>query len=623
MARPTITTLSLTNTGTIYGGAALDGPASLFLFGSTSLFDAQNDFDGRFGLNYEPAFPVAGVAVFKFNALRITGGPIYVQGGLPDLALISAGAVSTGTPGGLFRLDGLNSLTIGAQTGAISLGNILTFNAASGSSFRFLHLYARASNITLGAGLDFPTANLFIDARNNFTFSSGSEAIFDRGVFNAGGGLTLGGTINANSLQLYATNGLSISGEVNAANLTAFANSLNVSVGLSTSGGTLSIGAGGISAPGVALSGFDNISVTGSVRAANIATTGALDIGGFINRDTSVATQVYEAASFKAGSGLNFVGTDAGAILSAPTAGGTLTLLGGSALFDVNGINGASFNGGSAAGLLNVSAGGDGGTLNVGTALQPMSGTITVNTPITATTGANNLLGAGGAGGTVGLVANDSIAVNSTLRVSASSGSATSSRGGNVTIDSRKTNGTAISISNSGQILSLLSTAAPGPGGKITVRSAGGAVVVNGATLRADRGQIDIHNNGSSGDIDLTKATLNGTVVKAGALGENGTLNIGGGTISADSQIKLYAGGSNGTVNFTNNVTLNGNSVKTITGNTVTIFDGKTVTINGPAPANVYTNNPNYTGFGGNGSTTGTFGGRGAITQPLSGSPGY
>jgi hypothetical protein len=63
--------------------------------------------------------------------------------------------------------------------------------------------------------------------------------------------------------------------------------------------------------------------------------------------------------------------------------------------------------------------------------------------------------------------------------------------------------------------------------------------------------------------------------------------------------------------------------VKTIAGDTVSIFNGKTVTVHGPAPANVYTNHPNYTGFGGNGSTTGTFAGQGAITQPLSGKPGF
>ncbi len=37
----------------------------------------------------------------------------------------------------------------------------------------------------------------------------------------------------------------------------------------------------------------------------------------------------------------------------------------------------------------------------------------------------------------------------------------------------------------------------------------------------------------------------------------------------------------------------------------------------------VFTNQPNYNGSGGNGSTTGIFGGAGATTQPLSGAPGY
>ncbi|MEO5720178.1 MAG: hypothetical protein ABIR71_01750 [Chthoniobacterales bacterium] len=77
-------------------------------------------------------------------------------------------------------------------------------------------------------------------------------------------------------------------------------------------------------------------------------------------------------------------------------------------------------------------------------------------------------------------------------------------------------------------------------------------------------------------------------------------------------------------MNFTDNVTLSGNSLKTIAADTVNIFNGKVVTVNGNAPANVFTNNPNYTGFGGNGSTTGTFGDLGATTQPLNaGPPGY
>jgi hypothetical protein len=42
-----------------------------------------------------------------------------------------------------------------------------------------------------------------------------------------------------------------------------------------------------------------------------------------------------------------------------------------------------------------------------------------------------------------------------------------------------------------------------------------------------------------------------------------------------------------------------------------------------PAPADVFTNYANNTGWGGNGSTTGTFGGQVTNPLPLSGAPGY
>jgi hypothetical protein len=80
--------------------------------------------------------------------------------------------------------------------------------------------------------------------------------------------------------------------------------------------------------------------------------------------------------------------------------------------------------------------------------------------------------------------------------------------------------------------------------------------------------------------------------------------------------LELYASGSNGQLNFVSNVTLGGNSVKILAANSITIFDNIVVTIGGPNPAEVYTNNANYTGFGGNGTTTGTFAGAGA-NNPL------
>jgi len=80
--------------------------------------------------------------------------------------------------------------------------------------------------------------------------------------------------------------------------------------------------------------------------------------------------------------------------------------------------------------------------------------------------------------------------------------------------------------------------------------------------------------------------------------------------------LKLYSPGSNGTVNFVADVTLGGASTKIIAGNTVNIFNGVVVAVGGSHPASVFTNNANYSGFGGNGSRTGTFGGAGA-NNPL------
>jgi hypothetical protein len=236
-----------------------------------------------------------------------------------------------------------------------------------------------------------------------------------------------------------------------------------------------------------------------------------------------------------------------------------------------------------------------------------------------------------GGTGSIKIEANDSVTVNAMLKVTDATIGA---KKGEISINSRKTSGTAIAINSSAQLLALLSAVPSGPhggppggphddGGKITFKSSGGDILVDGGTIQADRGTIDIRNNGATGSVTLANAALAANTIKVGALGPNGTLNIGGGTISADTLLRLYAGGSNGTINFTDNVTLSGNSVKNIAGDTVTIFNGKIVTIHGPAPASVFTNHPNYTGFGGNGSTTGTFAGKGATTQPLNAAPGF
>jgi hypothetical protein len=150
---------------------------------------------------------------------------------------------------------------------------------------------------------------------------------------------------------------------------------------------------------------------------------------------------------------------------------------------------------------------------------------------------------------------------------------------------------------------------------------------VEGAAININGGSYDVGGTflsfiDGNGTITFNNATAHADVLKAGVFGANGALNIGGGMLSADTRLELYAPGSNGQLNFFSNVTLGGTGAKILAANSVTIFNGVVVTIGGPVPADVFTNNANYTGFGGNGSTTGTFGGAGANDpQPLAIAP--
>jgi len=150
--------------------------------------------------------------------------------------------------------------------------------------------------------------------------------------------------------------------------------------------------------------------------------------------------------------------------------------------------------------------------------------------------------------------------------------------------------------------------------------AAAAAINFNGGSY--DVGGTFLSSIDGDGTIAFSNASAHADVLKVGVFGTNGVLNIGGGTLSADTTLKLYATGSNGQLNFVSNVTLGGAGAKILAANSVTIFNNVTVTIGGQIPADVYTNNANYSGFGGNGSTTGTFAGAGANNpQPLASAP--
>ena len=108
-----------------------------------------------------------------------------------------------------------------------------------------------------------------------------------------------------------------------------------------------------------------------------------------------------------------------------------------------------------------------------------------------------------------------SVIVNNRIEVSSNEAGGTprrSNAGGLIHIESAKTTGTAIQITSTAQLLSLLNSAATGAGGVIEVKATGNnsAVSVQG-TLTADNGTVDIEQTGTNGQIFLNNATIGGS----------------------------------------------------------------------------------------------------------------
>jgi hypothetical protein len=151
------------------------------------------------------------------------------------------------------------------------------------------------------------------------------------------------------------------------------------------------------------------------------------------------------------------------------------------------------------------------------------------------------------------------------------------------------------------------------PAGSAAININGGNYDVGGTF----RSTID-----GNGTLTFNNANINADVIKAGVFGSNGTLIVGGGNLSANTELKLYAPGSNGKIEFNANVSLNGGSTAAIiAANTVTIDNGVTVTIGGSIAAQVYANNRNYVGGGTGSSSTGTFDGAGVVNNSFGGQP--
>jgi hypothetical protein len=541
--------------------------------------------------------------------------------------------------------------------GGIGTGGNLTF--VVGGDVNASSLQAELTNVD-GGSID-SGGDLLIAAGGNFNASNFSALIDNEaGQIGTGGNMTLafgedlnvegdatfqllnsGGTIGSDVAVTFSANNVSIGGS-----LDAYVDNRGGSIGPEENGGSLEMDVSGTLSIGDRLNVLGTIMASdvsaGTLAATHIVADGNImagsggitrflyDDGGFAN-----VLHVLSGARVMSLGGIDFTGAPDGD--GVEINGGSLLIEANSLSFnpeaDADIIGNPLFDGGDSSN----GAGGDGGSFTVQT-----SGDISVNAFISATTGRNGPdIDFGGAGGAVDLESSEgTVSVNSTIQVSSdestSQDGATpppvrrSSTGGNVNLTGSKPTGVAINVSNSGQLLALLDAAAPGPGGAITILATGASSQANvQGTVQADRGTIDIRHTGTSGQVQIAgvnsdfPANLRADVVKVGALGNNGTLTVGDAFINADTVLKLYAPGSNGELNFIANATLSSGTSAILAANRVTIQPSVVVNIQGAGgPAQVYTNDPNYSGFGGTNPSNGTFGGNGAASPaPLASAP--
>src|SRR6266487_3227102 len=671
---PSITTNGVTDYGKIYRGRSIDGPISAWAFGSTSVFDTASGFDDLIG--------DSSGAGFKFTALQLTGDPtIDTSNGETNLGLFAVNGITSGGPGGVLTFEGIRGLLLATQDGPITLGPEISF-----SGLHDLTIYARGSSSDLTLGSDISTTSqvsLFAQRDMSVTSSITTDDLYafvGRNVSIDGQAL-----IHAPTITFFAGQNLNWSGQTS--DETAFNSNGNVTI---SAGQMLNIANdltiirrnGGItSGLNVILYAGTDLLVGGDLSIAtdiSNLTTGAnidvladrnLTVGGSLALQTSATAQSGTGANIDLRVGGNLTAADlflgVELAIQAPQQNGeNVTLFVGNNLVTHNATNSGGIdleiitpvhqtvNSGanlflSIGNNLTTDAGGDtklfinnniNEVVNGANVLAAIGGNLTTNN---LTLELLNNGGEIGSGGLISLAASGNITAhgdaifeiqnnggvmdqNTAIAVAAGNISANSL---SAQIDNR--DGGVISgvgliemdVAGNANVANDATVAFYGSDG-----AAARAILINGGNYNV--GDTFLSYIDGNGAITFNNASAHADVLKAGVFGANGVLNIGGGTLSADTTLKLYAPGSNGQLNFVSNVTLGGNSAKILAANSITIFNDVRVRIAGPNPADVYVNftegspNANYTGFGGNDHTTGTFDGKGANRpRPLSDAP--
>jgi hypothetical protein len=666
---PSITSNGVTNYGKIYRGRSIDGAFSAWAFGSTSAFDTASGFDNLISN--------ASGAAFKFTALELTGDPtIDTTNGEINLGLIAVNSISSGGPGGALTFSGIRGLLLATQNGPIALGPEISF-----SDLHDLTIYTRGSSSDLTLGSDISTTSkvsLFAERDMSMTSSITTDDLY---AF-VGRNVSINGqaTIHAPTVTLFAGQNLNWSGQIS--DETAFNSSgdLSISAGqMINIANDLSIirQNGGISSGlNVLLSAGTDLLVVGDLSIAtdisNLTSGANIDV--FADRNLTVggSLALQTSATAQSGTGANidlrvggtlttadlFLGVELG--VQFPQASGeNVTVFVGNDLIARNGANSGGIDLEIITPVHQTVNSGANLTLSVGHNLATDWGgntTLFVNNNINRVVNGANIAGVIGGnldtdnltfellnnggemdtGGSIGLAVSGAITAlgdaafelqnkggiighNATIYLTAANISANSlsaqidnSNGGVIDGDAV----ILMNVAGNAGVANDTTVAIYGSNG-----TAASAILINGGNYNVG-GTFLTYIDGD-GAITFNNASAHADVLKAGVFGANGVLNIGGGTLSADTTLKLYAPGSNGQLNFVSNVTLGGNSAKILAANSITIFDNVVVTIGGKVPADVYTNNANYSEqWGGNGTTTGTFAGAGANRpRPLSDAP--
>ena len=665
---PSITTSGVIDYGKIYRGQSIDGPVSAWAFGSTSTFDTSSGFDDLIGDNSG--------AAFKFTALQLTGDPtIDTTNGEINLGLIAVNGITSGGPGGVLTFSGVRGLLLATQDGPITLGPEISF-----SGLHDLTIYARGSTSDLTLGSDISTTSqvsLFAERDMSMTSSISTDDLYAFVGRNVS--ISDQAVVNAPTISIFAGQNLNWSGQTS--DETAVNSTGNVSI---SAGQTFSVANdltiirqnGGItSGLNILLDAGTDLLVGGNLSiATDIGNlTAGADIDVVANRNLTVggSLALETLASAQSGTGANinlsvggtltaadlFLGVELG--VQAPQQNGeNLTLFVGNDLIAHNQSNSGGIdleiitpvqqtvNSGanlflSVGNNLTTDAGGD-TTLFINNNINEVVNGANIIAAIGGNLTTNNLTlqllnngGQIGTGGIISLAASGSITAQGDAVFDIQNAGGTMDHNTAIVVAAGNISANSLSAEIDNRQGGVIAGA-----GVIEMDVAGNANIANDATLAfygsdGAAASAILINGGNynvggtflsyidgNGTITFNNATAHADVLKAGVFGANGVLNIGGGSLSADTTLKLYAPGSNGQLNFVSNVTLGGNSAKILAANSITIFDNVVVTIGGKAPADVYTNNANYTGFGGNGSTTGTFAGAGANRpQPLSKAP--